>query len=150
MSRQDDDSLQEVITQLQSIMLSSVLRQRPLPGLTQPVRFPDLAFITDAPTVLISDDNVPSKLDTADFDRPVKVMPETEIRAEAGKSGDHAYVRFQPAEEMGDQIRIVMEVRLAPTESYIQTLGLGGIRATFAQRPDGNWQAIEPPAMFGI
>lgn len=150
MSQQGDDSLQDTIAQLQSIMLSCVLHQRPLPGLTRPVQFPDLAFITEAPAVLISDDNVPSEFDAEDFDRPVKVMPESEIREEATRAGDHAYVRFQPAEELDGQIRIVMEVRIAPVEPDIQTLGLGGIRATFVRQPNGDWEAAEPPAMFGI
>ena len=140
----------ELITRLQSILLRSVLRQQPLPGQTQPVWFPDLAFLTESPSVLISDANITGQFDIVGIDKPVEIVPESEIREAAARSGDRVYVRFQPAEEVEGQIRIVMEVRIAPTEPDLQPLGLGGIRATFTRKPDGNWEVTEPPTVFGI
>jgi hypothetical protein len=139
-----------IIARLQSIMLTSVLRNEPLPGQAQPVRFPDLAWISDAPRVLVSEENVPGQLDVAGIDKPVDLVPESGIREEAARSGDRAYVRFQPAEHTDNQIRIAMEVRIAPSDPDIPPLGLGGIVATFAQRSDDQWEVIEPPAVFGI
>jgi hypothetical protein len=140
----------DIITSLQSILLTCVLRRQPLPGQTQPVWFPDLAFITESPSVLISDSNLTGQFDIVGIDKPVEFVPESRIREAAARSGDRAYVRFQPAEEVDGQIRVVMEVRIAPTEPDLQALGLAGIRATFARGPDGNWEVTEPPAVFGI
>jgi hypothetical protein len=150
MSEEDATGSRGIINQLQSIMLTNVLRKQPLPGSNQPVHFPDLAFITESPEVLISEDNITGQLDVVGIDKPVKVVPESEIREAATRSGDRAYIRFQPTEEMDGKIRIVMEVRIAPTEPDIHPLGLGGIRATFARRPDGDWEVTEPPVVFGI
>jgi len=149
-SGEADDVSRNIIAMLQSIMLTSVLQQQPLPGQTQPVRFPDLAFITESPTVLISIDNVVGQFNAADIDKPVEVLLESEIREAAAKSGDRAYIRFQPTEERDGQVRIVLEVRIAPKEPDIQPLGLGGIRATFTRRPSGDWEATEPPVLFGF
>jgi hypothetical protein len=131
-------------------MLTSVLRQQPLPGQTQPVWFPDLAFLTESPSILISDANIPGQFDIVGLDKPVEFVPESEIREAAARSGDRVYVRFQPAQEVEGQIRIVMEVRIAPTEPDLQPLGLGGIRATFTRKPGGSWEVTESPAVFGI
>ena len=150
MSGEAASGSRNIITSLQSIMLTSVLRQQPLPGQTQPVWFPDLAFITESPSVLISDANISGQFDIVGIDKPVEFVSESEIREAAARSGDRAYVRFQPAEEVDGKIRIVMEVRMAPTEPDLHPLGLGGIRATFARRPDGDWEVTEPPAIFGI
>jgi len=131
-------------------MLTRVLRQQPLPGQAQPVGFPDLAFVPESPSVLISDANTTAQLDVVDVGKPVEIVPESEIREAAARTGDRAYVRFQPAEEIEGQIRIVMEVRIAPTQPDLQPLGLGGISATFTRDPGDDWEVTEPPAVFGI
>jgi hypothetical protein len=43
-----------------------------------------------------------------------------------------------------------MEVRMAPTELDTLPLSLGGISTVFTQRPDGEWEVTERPAVFGI
>lgn len=150
MSAKDGTGLPETIARLESIVLESVLQRQPLPGLSEPTWFPDLAWITKAPTVLVSDENVPGALSVTEADQKIEVMQDSSIRDAAAKSGDRAYVRFQPAEQTGGRIRIVMEVRIAPAEPDIKPLGLGGISATFVETNEGEWTVSEPPTIFGI
>ena len=144
MSSQEMNESGQTITELQSLLLTSVLRQTPLSGQSEPVHFPDLAFLTEAPAVLVSEDNVPGELALEGVDQAVEVVPESEIR-DAARSGDRAYVRFQPAEQIDGRTRIRMEVRMAPREPEIPPLGLGAVSATFVRRPDGTWEVTEPP-----
>ena len=141
---------QATISQLQSTLLTSVLRQQPLPGGDAPVRFPDLAWIIDPPTLLVAAENIAGELKLAETGKATTIMPEAEIRNLAAREGDHAYVYFQPASEQDNQITLVIEVRLAPSEPDIKPLGLGGIRARFARTPSGTWEVAEPPAVFGV
>jgi hypothetical protein len=150
MSAQDGTGVAETIARLQSVMLESVLLRQPLPGRSEPVWFPDLAWITEAPTILVSDDNVPAHLPIADTDPRVDVVPDADIREAAVRAGDKAYVYFQPPKQTGEQIGIVMEVRIAPAEPELTPLGLGGIAATFVRATEGAWEVREPPAIFGI
>jgi hypothetical protein len=141
---------QDIITQLQSVMLKSVVQEVPLPGQTEPVRFPDLAFIKEAPKITVSEDNISGQLDTSAIEKPVEIGPLSELREKAAKSGDQFFVYFPPANEQEGRITIVMELRMAPTEVNIQPLGLGGIRATFTQKTGGNWEVVDPPVIYGI
>jgi hypothetical protein len=114
------------------------------------VWFPDLAWITEAPTVLVSDENVPAHLPITDANPTVEVVKDADIREQAAKTGDRAYVRFQPAEQKAGQIRIVMEVRIAPAEPDITPLGLGGISTTFVETSEGKWEVVEPHTVFAF
>lgn len=150
MPSQDETDMNETVARLESVMLESVLQRQPLPGRTDPVWFPDLAWITESPTVLVSDENIPDHLPITDTDTRVKVLPNAEIREAATEAGDRAYVLFQPPEASPGQIRITMEVRIAPAEPDIQPLGLGGISATFVESSAGEWTVPEPPAVFAM
>jgi hypothetical protein len=149
MPAQDDTAPRETIVQLQSIVLKAVLQRLPLPGRSEPIWFPDLAWITEAPTVLVSDANVPGHLPITDTEPNVNVVRDADIREEAARAGDKAYVYFQPAERNDEQIRIVMEVRIAPAEPDITPLGLGGVSATFVET-NGEWTVSEPPVIFAM
>lgn len=147
---EDSTVSQDTITRLQSVLLTSVVEELPLPGQTEPVRFPDLAFITQASKVLVSDDAVSGQLDVSSIEKPVEITPLAAIREEASQSGDHFYVQFRPTKEQEGQITIVIEVRMAPAEADLKPLGLGGIQATFVQQPNGRWEVIDPPVLYGI
>ena len=147
---EDSTVSQDIITRLQSVLLTSVVEEQPLPGQAEPVRFPDLAFITQASKVLVSDEEVSGQLDVSGIDKPAEILPLAEIREEASQSGDRFYIQFRPAREQEGQITIVIEVRMAPTEADLLPLGLGGIQATFVQKPDGRWEVIDLPVLYGI
>lgn len=140
----------QTIAQLQSILMRSVLNQQPLPGQTAPIRFPDLAFILEAATVLVSDENVPDEFDAKGLGKPVEIIPEQEIRRKAAAKGDMPYVYFQPAEQTEKEVRLVMEVRMALKEPHIEPLGLGAISTTFVRIDHGDWQVISTPMVIAM
>lgn len=147
MADHDESGMRDTIARLQSVMLESVLSRQPLPGSSDPVWFPDLAWITEAPSVLVSAENVPDPEPLTSVRGNVIVSPEAEIRDVAKREGDRTFVHFTPPETSAGSIRLTMEVRMAPTEPDLLTLGLGGITATFVES-NGEWTVTEPPAAF--
>lgn len=139
----------EAVRALQEALVRSVLLRQPLPGTDQPVLFPDLAFLEQAPELLFAAENVPVPLDVSDLGRPVVTLPEDDIRASAGERGDLAYVHFTPVEEEGGRVLVGMEARLAPGRPGLQPMGLGGVRAWFHETGTG-WEAAEPPVVYAI
>ena len=140
----------ETIQTLQQIVLRSVLLREPLPGTDQSVWFPDLAFITQSPAILIADDHVAGDLAVPEIDKPLRSLSEEAIRDAASREGDLAFLRFRPTEPLDSQIRVTVEVCLAPGDPQIPPLVLGGLQATFAQQPDGTWLATDPPTLFAV
>jgi hypothetical protein len=143
------DEREAIVEQLRATMLRAVLAQQPLPGSERPISFPDLAFITSAPRLLIVDDNLSAQFDPGELGRPVEVVIQAEVRARAEREGDLAYVYYQPAEWLNERVRIAIEVRMAPTQPDLRPLGLGGISATFAQT-DGDWIVVDGPTVMAI
>lgn len=84
----DDPDAAATIGYLQSTLLSKLLRGAPLPGQTKPVHFPDLAFITEAPTVLVAAEETVGSLQLQDVGQRLEIVPEEEIRERAFRSGD--------------------------------------------------------------
>jgi hypothetical protein len=143
------DEREAIVEQLRATMLRAVLAQEPLPGSERPISFPDLAFITGAPRLLIASDNLSEQFDPGDPGKPVEVVPHPDLRARAEREGDLPYVYFQPAEWLDERVRIAFEVRMAPTQPDLRPLGLGGISATFA--PDnGDWVVVDGPTVMAI
>jgi hypothetical protein len=147
MAGHDESGMRDTIARLQSVMLESVLTGQPLPGSIDPLWFPDLAWVTEAPSVLVSAENIPDPEPFSSITGNVIVTPEAEIRDVAKQEGDRTYVHFTPPETSEGRIRLTMEVRMAPTEPDLLTLGLGGITATFVES-NGSWVVGEPPAAF--
>jgi hypothetical protein len=152
MMPRDDPAATAPIGQLQATLLSKLLLGAPLPGQTQPVHFPDLAFITEAPTVLVAAEETVGSLQLQDVGKRLEIVPETEIRERATRSGDCVFVRFHAAERIGDNVRIRMDVVMAPAEADVHSLGLGAISATFVRNPgEGeSWIAAEPPSVVAF
>lgn len=140
----------QVVTQLQRIMLRSILKHEPLPGQSATVSFADLAHITERDTVFVSDKNVGSDLKVEGIGKQIEVLPEEKIRKKATESGDLPYVHFRAADYKDDQVRLIMDIRIAPPEADIQTLGLGAISATFHRTDDGRWEVHQQPDVIAM
>lgn len=133
--------------ELQGLLLRAVLRGEPLPGGHEPVRFPDLRFVLAGPEVLVLDENLARPPEVEDFPKPVRVVGGEDLRDER-PDDDVTYLRFGPAEEADDIVRINLEARIRPREGR-QALGLGGLQARF-QRVGSSWQLAEPPEFFAM
>lgn len=140
----------QIIAELQRVMLKCVLQREPLPGQSIPVTFADLAYITERETVFISEENVHSNLKLEISGKDLEVMPESKIRQKAEDSGDLPYVHFRPANYSDDQVRLIMDIRIAPSEADIQTLGLGAISATFHRSDQGRWEVHQQPGVIAM
>jgi hypothetical protein len=143
------DEREAIVDRLRATMLRAVLAQQPLPGAASPIRFPDLAFITEAPRLLIASDNLSEHFDPGDPGKPVELVADARLRALAEREGDLPYIYFQPADWSDDQVHIVMEVRIAPNQPDLLPLGLGGISATFA-RTNGGWAVVDGPVVMAM
>lgn len=140
----------QIITQLQRVMLQCILKREPLPGQSAPVSFADLAYITDRDTVFLSAENVESHLTLKGTGKDLEVVPESKIRIKAEGSGDLPYVHFRPADYNDDQVRLIMDIRIAPSEANIQTLGLGAISVTFHRTDEGRWEVRQQPGVIAM
>lgn len=140
----------QVIRQLQQVMLQSILNGEPLPGQSTPISFADLAYITERDTVYISDKNVSSGLTLKGTGKQVEVHPESTIRKKAENSSDLPYVHFRQADYQDNQVRLIMDVKIAPPEADVQTLGLGAISATFNRTDDGGWEVRQQPGVIAM
>lgn len=140
----------QIISELQRVMLQSVLQRKPLPGQSAPVSFADLAYITERDTVYISDKNVDSHLTLKGTSKQVEVLPESQIRKKAENSGDLPYVHFRQTDYKDDQVRLIMDVKIAPPEADVQTLGLGAISVTFHRTDAGRWEVRQQPGVIAM
>jgi hypothetical protein len=67
---------------------------------------------------------------------PVRILSEKHIVEEVRESGDIAYLRFQPAQQEDDALRVTLEARIVPQDPGVHALGLGEIQVRL-QRVDG-------------
>ncbi len=135
----------ETAGELQTLLLSCLLDDDPLPGTDRSIVFPDFQYIRDADRLLIARDNL-----GPDFSLPEPVKPveqdsaEAQIKGQAQAQGDRFYVYFQPVRWAGDRAQVALEVRLAPSQEDVLPLGLGGVSAVFEEQ-DGEWRVVEGP-----
>jgi len=129
------------------MLLRSVLSREALPGSRQPVEMPDLSFVLRQSPVLLSNENLASSVSLEGLPVPVRVLSQEEIVEEARERGDTAYLRFQPAQEEGDAVRLTLEARILPQDPGSLALGLSGVQVRF-QQADGQWETADEPSFF--
>ena len=137
----------EALGQLQEMLLRAVLSRDFLPGGRQLVEMPDLSWVLREPTVLLSNENLAGSLLLEELPVPIRITSPEDIVEEARASGDIAYLRFHPAQEEGEVVRLTLEARIVPKDPGLHALGLSGIQANFRQ-DDGGWQTIDEPLYF--
>jgi hypothetical protein len=137
----------EVLGHLQETLLRSVLSREALPGGTRPVEMPDLSFVLRQSTVLLSNDNLASSVSLEALPVPARVLSLEDIVKEAQERGDVAYLRFQPALEEGNAIRVTLEAKIIPQDARQHALGLSGVQVKFANA-DGRWMTVDEPRFF--
>jgi hypothetical protein len=140
---------EEVLAHLQQALLAAVLSRQALPGSDRPVALPDLQFVLGGEGVALAEENLASRGLGEGLGRPVRVLTPAELRQEAERRGEIAYLRFQPAEKDDDSIRLTLEARIARSDPSEPQLGLSGVQARFVE-VSGRWQVAEEPALFAI
>jgi hypothetical protein len=114
------------VSQLQRLVLEALRAGRPLPGGSRPLTLPDApAFLPAGPEIPVASETLedPAALPAG-------------FRAVAGPR-ERAYLRFRPAERVGDQVCLTLELQL-------DGLALSGTRSCF--REDGT--VADDPVQF--
>jgi hypothetical protein len=137
----------EILGHLQETLLRAVLAKEPLPGGRQPVELPDLSFVLRQPAVLLSKENLARSVSLEALPVPVRVLSPQDIAEEGSTSGDTAYLRFQPAQEEDDTVRLTLQASIVPRDPGLLALGLSGIQVRFQQIED-QWEIVDEPAFF--
>jgi hypothetical protein len=148
--RQEQRLSASVIGQLQEALLKAVLLREPLPGVSQPLAFADLAFVLNQPEILVSNEHVAGPIAINDAPRSVRVLSPSDIaKLVRHATGDVVFLRFQQPEVANDTVGLTLEAKLVPRDGGQQPLGLSGVQVRF-RKIGGRWQADEPPAHFAV
>jgi hypothetical protein len=132
------------LLELQRTVLKAVLLRQPLPGNSEPVRFPDLSFVLRHPVIFLVDENLAGPISIEAAPEPISVVSMEQLLQEVPKYGDVAYLRFQPAGLNGDTVSLTLEAKIATSEQNKKMLGLSSIHVTFS-RVGNAWKVIDDP-----
>ena len=132
-------SSHQVILQLQEMMLRAVLLGQPLPGANQPLRLPDLEFVTRHPYIYLLD---PVLLN--DSPKPLRIVSLETLRQEAQEMGNIVYLQFHVGEVSDSSVNLRLEARIATGDANQHELGLSSVSVKFSKVGD-EWQMVEPP-----
>jgi len=139
----------EVLRHLQETLLKAVLLSQALPGLNQPIIFPDLSFILRQPIIILVDENLAGRVTIEQPPKPFRIMSRENLLLEARTKGDITYLCFRPPEGEDKSVKLTLEAKIAPRDPAQLTLGLSGIQVKF-QEVAGQWEAIEEPTFFAM
>jgi hypothetical protein len=130
--------------QLQEMLLRAVLLGQPLPGYDQPVRIPDLEFITRQPDIYLVDQNLAGPITLPDAPKPLRIVSAETLQQEAQIKGNIAYLQFHVTEAADSSIRLRLETRIATAEPNRGELGLSSIDVTFS-KVGNEWRVVDAP-----
>src|SRR5215207_9189274 len=125
-------SSNQVLMQLQEMLLRAVLLGQPLPGYDQPVKLPDLEFITRQPDIYLVDQNLAGPITLPESPKPLQIVSIETLKQKAQK-GNIAYLQFHVTEATDSLIRLRLEARIATGELNRGELGLSSIDVTFSK-----------------
>jgi hypothetical protein len=139
----DSQTFGDTLAHLQATLLRAVLGADLLPGSSDPIRMPDLDFVVRGPEVLLSNENLSPAIPAQALPARVRVFSLEELRNEAGRRGDVAYLQFQPAELGENEARLTLQARLLLQDPNHPAMGLSGVQVRF-RRTDKGWQSAGP------
>lgn len=129
---------------LQELIVKAILLGQPLPGRTQPIRFPDLSFIVSQQSIFLVDENLFGQISLDKSPRPIRIISVEDLRQESQYRGDIAYLRFQPPEVSDDEVQMTIEAKIATRDPNKLTLGLSNFQVKFV-KVEGEWKVVEDP-----
>ena len=134
----------KVLLQLQETLLKAVLLSKPLPGHTQPIRFPDLSFVMRQSIIFLVDANLSGPILIEETPRPIRILSIETLLQESQEHGNITYLQFQPPEVIDDKVRLTLEARIATSDPNQQKLGLSNIHVKFLKIGD-EWKVVDEP-----
>lgn len=136
-----------ILLHLQVILLKAVLLGQPLPGQPQPIRFPDLSFITRQPTILLARKNLVGPIYLKELPKPLQTISAEALLRESQTHGNVAYLQFQRPEVMDNTVGLTLEAKIATRDPDQKELGLSSIYVKFLKLAD-EWKVIDEPVYF--
>ena len=142
-SRKAKPTTKEVL-HLQEIVLRAVLEGKPLPGSSQAIRFPDLAFVQRHESIYVAAEEMKGKVAAGGAPKPVRIVPLAALRTKAKEGGGLAYLQFGPPHIEADSVELTLEGRMATADPKEPSLGLSSIHVKF-RKVEGRWEAQGEP-----
>ena len=121
-----------------------MLLSQSLPGYSQPISFPDLSFVLGHSEIFLVDEHLSGPMSIEGSPKPIRILSNEALLAEAQRHGDISYLRFQPPEVNGDTVRVTLEARIAPSDPNKGILGLSSIHVSFSRVADA-WKVADGP-----
>ena len=137
----------DTLVGLQEAVLRAVLLGVALPGQNQAIRFPDLNHVLDRESVIVSDTNLAGSIAIAGLPRMLRILSPAEIREEANRHGQIAFLEFTPPEMRDGTVRLGLHGKIRGRDPTQPELGLSSILVTFAQVGD-QWTVLEEPVFM--
>jgi hypothetical protein len=134
----------EVLLKLQESMVKAVLLGQSLPGHDQPIKLPDLEFVTRQQFIYLVDTGLATGFALQGLPKPLKIVSVDTLRQEAQQSGEIAYLQFHVNEATESAIDLRLEARIASSDPQRGELGLSSVQVKFSKQGD-QWKAVDPP-----
>lgn len=125
---------------LYQIMLEWAVLNKPLPGQSAAVVFPDHNLIKDDPVIWISSENLSSGVKFSLPNKQIQVLPEEELQKIADEEGDFLAFCFSELKTFEEFAELGLELRwFLSQSSQLAPLSGGGTRIRFRWQ-DGEWK----------
>ena len=134
----------EIILKLQESLVKAVLLGQPLPGYDQPIKLPDMEFVTRGPFIYLIDTNLAGVFDLQGLPKPLKIVSLETLREETQQRGEVTYLQFHVNEASESVIELRLEARIASSDPQRGELGLSSVQVKFSKQGD-EWKATESP-----
>jgi hypothetical protein len=136
----------EDVARLQGLFLRATLLGIPLPGSSQPIRFPDLSFVTEQPSIFLIDQNLAGPIEFSGGPKPLRILSVDAMRKEGEQRGEVAYLQFAPPQINDDEVGLTLAARISARTPAVGDLGLSAIHARF-RNVGGHWQLAQEPVV---
>lgn len=125
---------------LYQLVLEWAVLNKPLPGQTADLPFPDRNLLQDRQTVRLSQSGLPRGITLSLPDMGVQVLSENELQKQAEQSGRFPALRFGELVVSGDEVELELEmVWFVPKRSRELPLSGGGVTLRLHWQ-DGAWR----------
>lgn len=132
------------LSQLKEEVLKAIVNNRPVPGSTSPLTFPDLNFVLSQPDVYLRDIDVKSAVRIEKLNKSIQILSEERLKQIADNIGKVIYLQFQTAELEKDNLMLSLEAKvLSPAPNY-RKMNLSNMQMNF-RKVGKDWKMIGHP-----
>ncbi|REL38189.1 hypothetical protein DYD21_06155 [Rhodohalobacter sp. SW132] len=139
------------IVKLQSMLLSSLIQQTTLPGMSEPIQFPDILHLRNQDIIYVSSENIKADLLRESLPNlEIEILNETMLKSKAVENRDIYYLSLRKPTVTENEIRIISDLKMCPSEKNIPPLSLGAVLIIFQQNSAGEWIVNDSPSAIAM